>query len=116
MMQKIFVPTFLVALLGFAVSANAAQHHGIEDPSDMQIEAKMEPSWRACTKSEDCDIIMYGCTGRIAANTKHFAEATELAHKVGGNPAEIKCAPKPEPDYAPICQDKVCVAIIPNEQ
>jgi hypothetical protein len=103
-------------MIGLSMPAFAALHGGGEDEMDKEIEMQMPASWRACSGASDCVLIQYGCTGTMAVNKRQSKEAASLAREVGGNPAEIKCAPiKNEPVYAVSCLENQCFATNPKE-
>ena len=108
--------TFLLICTVFTAAPAFAAVHGLgEDPIDEKIEAQMQPSWRACSTGENCQLIAYGCDGFIAANKSYITETTELAYRIGGNPAAIKCSTGRPTYYVASCLDHHCFATNPTE-
>ncbi|MCX6128038.1 MAG: hypothetical protein NTX25_03115 [Proteobacteria bacterium] len=72
---------------------------------------KLPSNWQQCNKDSDCKQLFYGCFGMTAANKEFFEKATDLAHKIAGNPAAMSCVSTAE--EAPVevlCKENKCGA------
>ncbi len=109
------VLALLVAVFLFGIHPSYAAQQAVIGDTAKQAETKMPLDWKTCTENTDCQLIRYGCTGIMAVNKDHVEGTIKLAHQIGDDPGEIKCAPNQLPNYVPSCVNSICYATNPTE-
>jgi len=103
-MKKLLLLGIVFCFFGATQFANATDDGQVAHA----LEAQIPPASRSCTSTQDCVLIEYGCSGVTVANKQHISETTNLAYRLGGNPAELKCSNVKRPIYMAGCNNNQC--------
>jgi hypothetical protein len=72
-----------------------------------RVAAQIPPAWRRCAAPEECSVIAFSCSGRVAVNRSYKGQAEEIIYR-SESASWAACNVPVSAGITPVCHAKVC--------
>jgi hypothetical protein len=83
--MRIRITLIVTAILLLSLPSQPWARDDVSWPVDAKMVARMKPEWLACQQSNDCVVIEYSCSGRVAVNSRYKDTASEIVYQFGSS-------------------------------
>lgn len=98
----------IIPMFIFLSTSSLAQHEpDLHNEIDQKIMSRLLPKWLSCNQSEECTVIGYNCSGRIAFNKAYETQVSRVVFSVG-TPAWAACNMPFNVGTVAVCGENQC--------